>query len=177
MKTKFFLIFMLLIALVSCDQIKELAAVKIHTNLKWNFPISVSSTGIVLKSGNTSSYPFTKTGTVSLNDDEDVAKYIDKIQSVAIDSVDASVLGLSSGQVIQTLAVSINGIGTIMTFTNVTSTSVLNPNVSETLKDQIAEKLKTDHTLTAVVNGSANYAPMTFNVQLEIDATIKADSF
>jgi hypothetical protein len=174
MKTRIILALFATLALVSCDQIKDLFAVKVHATYKWNIPVSSTSVGMALKSAATT-YNFSQTGTMSLEDDEDVAKYVDNIRSITIQTVDASILGLTSGQVINTLTVTITGIGTIMTFTNITSaTSVLDPNISDSVLDQIASKLETDHQLTAIVTGSANYTPA-FNLQMEIDATVKAD--
>jgi hypothetical protein len=174
MKTKVILALFATLALVSCDKIKDLFAVKIDATYKWIIPVT-SSTGIALKSGAASTYTFAQTGTLSLTSDTEVAKYVDNIRSITIQTVDASVLGLTSGQVINTLSVSITGVGTVMTFTNITpATSVLTPNISSSVLDQIASKLETDHQLVATVAGSANYSPA-FSLQMEIDATVKAD--
>jgi hypothetical protein len=174
MKKRIILIVFVATALISCDQIKDLFSKNIDTTLNLTIPVSVTQTAVALKSVEVvTSYPFTKSGTLSLADNEDVADYTDKIKSVNINSIDASVLGLSSGQVIETLTVSVTGVGTIMTLTNITSTSVITPNISTNLLDQIGSKLESDLAITATVTGSTS-SPMTFNLKLALDATIKA---
>lgn len=176
MKAKIVFIVLIATFLVSCDAIKDLFSTDIETTLEMSVPVSVTANPIALKSadGILTSYPFSKTGTLALDENDDAAEYIDRIKEVNINSIDAAVLGLTSGQVIETLTLSVTGIGTILTLSNITSTSVITPNVSQAILDQIGAKLKSDLAITATVAGTSNYAPMNFSLNLEFDTVIKA---
>lgn len=180
MKTKILSLILIAMIFTSCDTVKDWLSTDVDTRLELSVPVNITATGMALKSADATlaTYPFSKTGTLSLNENDDVADYIDKIKEVNISGVDATVLGLSSGQVIQTLTVSVNGVGTILTLTNVSSTSgKIIPNVPQATLDQIGSKLETDLSLTITVAGTTNYSPMNFSVELGMDALVKAGLF
>lgn len=180
MKTKIFFVILMAAVLTSCDNIKDLFTTDVETTLELSVPVSVttSGTGMALKSADgTAAYAFTKTGTLSLDDNDDVADYIDKVKEVNVSAIDASVLGLSAGQTIQTMTVSVNSVGTILTLTNITSSSIITPNISETLLDQIGTQLENDLAITVTVTGTTNVAPMNFTLELAFDALVKAGLF
>ncbi|MBN1822065.1 MAG: hypothetical protein JXR31_00910 [Prolixibacteraceae bacterium] len=172
MKSRILVSLLMILAITACD---DLLTVKIDTTLETTLPVVVSPDGLAIKSTSADSYTFTKTGTLALDENDDVVDYLDKIKSITIENIDAQVFGLGSGEVIESLSLSVTGVGTIVTITNITSTSgPLNPSISQSDLDLIGSKLKTDQQITATVNGTSNYAPMSFNLELAFDAVIKA---
>ncbi|NQU87140.1 MAG: hypothetical protein HQ541_15400, partial [Mariniphaga sp.] len=87
----------------------------------------------------------------------------------------ASILGLAPGQVIESVIVTVSGVGEIINLSDITAASgTLSPNISQALLDQIGAKLKADQSITATISGSSNYAPMSFNLRLAFDAIVSA---
>jgi hypothetical protein len=180
MKTKFLLLILISTILSSCDTVKDWFSTDVDTRLEIIVPVSVTPTGMALKSANAteSTYAFSKTGTIALDENDDVADYIDKIKEVNVNGVDATVLGLSAGQIIQTLTVSVDSVGTILTLSNITSASgKLTPGVPQATLDQIGTELENDLSITVTVAGTTNYAPMNFTIELGMDALVKAGLF
>lgn len=171
MKSRILLAILIMIVLVSCD---ELLSLTIDTELTMDLPISVTESTALLKSGSTSSYTFSKSDTIYLNDDDDVADHIEKIKSVSVKDVDVSIFNLSEGEVIETLEVIIPGVGTLLTINNITESGVITPTIEQEVLENAGQKILDDLQLSATVNGTSNYAPMQFNVELAFILAVKA---
>ncbi len=178
MNNKILLFLVMVLTLTSCETFKDLFSVKVETTLEKDIPVQVASHGTPLKSAGADSYTFIATGILSLDDNEDLEEYLEKIESISIESVEITIEGLSREQVIESLILSVEGIGTLVELTDITSSSgTQSPEISASLLDQVCEKLETGNQITAKVTGSSNYAPLQFNLRLAIDVVVKAGLF
>lgn len=173
MKNKFFLILVIFFALTACD---DLFQTEISTTLEMSVPVTVSESAVAVKSANLAdTYTFTKSGSLSLTDDEEINDHIDKLKAITLENLEVDIFGLSTGQEIISLTINVTGVGEIASIANVTSASgTFTPNVSSTLLDEVAAILLDDQAITVTINGTSNYAPMSFNVELAFDALVTA---
>ena len=82
---------------------------------------------------------FSSSADLMLEDNTDIEPYLSKIREIDLKSLEVTVSGLTTGQEIYTMSLSVEGIGTICTQTNITSTAnTFTPEVSATLLDQAA---------------------------------------
>lgn len=107
MKNYFFLMAVLAMLLASCEQIKDATAIDIETELNTNIPVSVvEPTAIVVKSTKLEGdvFAFGGSKTLSLADNNSLAKYIDNIREIkASEGSVLSFLGAVAGNEIMTL--------------------------------------------------------------------------
>jgi hypothetical protein len=174
MKTKFSLLIVALLMLSGCDWFKNIADVTLSTNLTMDIPVAVTGTKAAALNTKIAAYNFSVTQDLSLADNEDVEPYLQKIKSVDLKSLVVTVSGLTSGQTINTISLSVTGVGTICTQTNITSTSnTFTPLIDAALLKSAEDKFKSDKKITVTVSGSTNQA-MSFLVNLDFDADIVA---
>jgi hypothetical protein len=178
MKNRILLFMVMVFTLTSCEALKDLFSVEVETTLETDIPVEVLASGNPLKSAGADVYTFSTTGTLTLDENEDLEEYLDVIESITIESVEITVQGLSRDQEIESLTLSVEGIGTLVELTNITSSSgTFTPEISSTLLDQVCASLETEKQITATVTGTSNYAPLQFTVQLSVDVVVKAALF
>jgi hypothetical protein len=172
MKTKLTFFLAALLLLPGCDWFKDLADVKFSTDLVMDIPVTASTTKSYTPE--ISVYSFSVAQDLELGDNTDIEPYLAKIKNIDLKSLVVTVNGLSAGQTINTISLSVTGVGTICTQTNITSTSnSFTPAISSELLDQAAAKLKADKKITVTVAGNTN-VPATFITGLVFDAEITA---
>ena len=178
MKSKLFLIIVVSAFMFSsCETIEDWFRTDIETTLEMSVNVNIPQPAMMLKSGEVAAenYSFSESGNLSLADNPEIEEHIDKLKALTLENLEVSIFGLQSGQVINSLTVSVSGIGTIVTLTNITPGSgTFTPAISETLLEQVANLLLDSHTISATVAGNSNYAPMSFNVELAFDALVEA---
>ena len=171
-------LFILLAAAVfpSCDAIKDLFRTDIETEFEMTIPVVVTETAIATKSGSSvTSYSYNKSHTFSLSENDDLDDYLDRIKEIDLQNLSVEIFGLQAGQEIESLTISASGVGTVVTLNNLTpSSGKLSPTVSQDKLNEVAATLKDNNEVTVTVNGSSNYAPMSFNVNLAMDAIVEA---
>jgi hypothetical protein len=174
MKTKLSLLLVALLLLPGCDWFKNLADVTVSTNLTMSIPVTTNSTKSAAIHTQVTAYTFSETQDLSLADNEDVEPYLEKIKSVDLKSLVVTILGLTSGQTINTISLSVDGVGTICTQTNITSASnIFTPVIDAALLKKAEDKFKSDKKITVTVSGTTNQA-MSFTADLDFEADIVA---
>ena len=112
MKKIYLLSVVFLLMLFSCSLFDNANSVDLDSSLSMDIPIVVNElSAISLKSA--ASFPFSETGYASLAEDEDLSDYLDKIKSIDINSVKVSFYGLQEGQVIESVSLTVSGVGEI----------------------------------------------------------------
>lgn len=168
-----FSVFVLL--LFSCEKIKDASTVDFDTTMSVNIPVNVEAPTASLKKSAELNYSFSESHTESLQDNPDVSEYLNLLKSVDIKDLEIVFSGLQNTQTIETIDISVEGVGTIATITNVTTANLVHsPEISDALLSQVAAKLYSTKQITITVSGSANEAPMTFNVKTNIGAHFTA---
>ena len=138
-------------------------------------PVNVEAPTPSLKKSATLNYSFSESHTGSLQDNPDVSEYLNLLKSVDINELEIVSSGLQDTQTIETIDISVEGVGTIAAITNVTTSNLVHsPEISDALLSQVAAKLYSTKQITITVSGSTNEAPMTFNVKTNIGAHFTA---
>ncbi len=174
MKTRITIIIASLLLLSACNWFKDLGEVTFSTDLTLDLPVVIPPAKSMPLVTPEAPLEFSSSADLMLEDNTDIEPYLSKIREIDLKSLEVTVSGLTTGQEIYTMSLSVEGIGTICTQTNITSTAnTFTPEVSATLLDQAAAKLKNDKKITAVITGSAN-SVMAFTVSLTFDTEVTA---
>lgn len=173
MKKTFIFSFLILI-FWSCNLLEEANTIKLSSKLVMNVPVEVNaSENLNLKS--LASFTFSETGHASLADDEDLVKYLNKIKSIDIKNVRVYFTGIQEEQVIETVVLTVTGVGEFASLSNVTSNNTsYSLEISADKLNQVADYLKNNHEITVILSGTTNSAPMSFTIKTEYDLSIEA---
>lgn len=172
MKKNLALFFTMAILLTGCEWIGGLFTKDISTKLEVDIPVTVNSE----KSTSAVAASYEATETLNLEDNDDLADYVENIRDINLNDVRINVGGLSTGQVVTTLSVSSPpDIGVIASHSNITSTTGLfEPEfVNQDNLYKAADKLLEEGEIEFLVTGNVDGA-LAFLVHLTFDATIKA---
>ena len=174
MKTKLALLFALLLLLPGCDWLNKATEVTISTNLTCDIPIVIGgskSAGLISEVA----APFNGSAVLSLDDNPDIADYLDKIREITLQSVVITVNGLTAGQAVTTVTVEISGVGVLGTQTNISSTSnSFTPAVNANVYGAAEQKLLADQSITVTAYGNATGEPMSFTVNCNFTTDVVA---
>ncbi len=175
--TKLIIVFFLLLSLMGCDKLRELATITINTRLETEFPIVVNESGINLPgalNANNAPIQFSVTEVLKIEENFDLEPYIKKIKGIDLEKLEVTVLGLTQGQSINSVSLDILGIGNVVTLTNITMTNnKYTPNIPDELFDRVASKLLSDKQITATVSGNTS-SPISITLEVAIDAKVLA---
>ncbi|MCK3684644.1 hypothetical protein [Maribellus sp. YY47] len=171
----FTLILIFLIVLSSCDKINETKNVNINTTMSMEIPVSVKAPiSATVKSAQVS-YSFSDSLTQSIEEVEKLTGYLDLMKSMIVEDVYVVFSGLQENQTIERIDFSLDGVGLFATIENVTSATLnQQPEVNKSLLVLIGNVLRANNELKLTVSGTANNAPMTFNVTTYFDLHIVA---
>ncbi len=157
MKIKTVILLAILVTLGGCEWIKNLGNVDFDTDLVLNVLVTSD-----LKKGSetgaeTADFNFTGSAILSLEENEDIEPYIKKLKEIDIEDVKVTFSGLLSGQTINTIALSVTGVGIICTHSNITSaTGTFTPSIDEDMLLKAGKKLLNDESITVVVSGTSS---------------------
>jgi len=166
MKTKMTCFFASLFLLAGCGLIKDAAEVTISAQLSALMQVTVSEAKSAEITAETNASDFSKSQVLYLKDNTELEPYLDKIREIKIKSVMVDIYGLNEGQVVKTLSIDVEGIGTIGTITDITSMNIAyTPVIDQANLVLAGKKLKSDLKITLVVHGVAN-GPMSFNINM-----------
>lgn len=164
------LLFIFVVFLFSCDKIKDANTIDFDTSVTMEVPISVLEKS-------TADFTFSETGYASLYDEPDIYDHLDKIKSIDVENLHVVFYGLDAMTEISTITLSVQGVGEVVTLTNVTSTNAVhNPNISSSVLKKIADQLESTYQITATLSGSSTTAPVWFTVNMEYDVHIEAEA-
>jgi len=174
MKTKLSLLLAILVLLPGCDWFKNATEVTIPTSLTLDIPVVVAVKRAVTADTKIAVYEFSASGDLALANNEDVEPYLEKIRKINLNSLIVTVTGLDAQQTINTISLSVAGVGTICTQTGITAANnSFTPVIDGALLTAAESKFKTDRKITVTVTGSTNMAT-SFMVNLDFDADIVA---
>jgi hypothetical protein len=158
----------------SCDKIKDATTEDFYTTLRMEIPVEVVDTTTTEKSTN-ASYSFSVSQTESLESNEKIQDYLDLLKLIEVTDVDIDFSGLVNEQVIETIELSIENVGTIATIENVSASNPTHhPEINSSVLINIANLLYHEKKLKMTVSGTTNAAPMNFVVDTSFDLHIEA---
>ncbi|MFV0590420.1 MAG: hypothetical protein ACK5M7_03470 [Draconibacterium sp.] len=159
MKQIFFLSFILLIliAFSSCDT-TEVST----TTLSIKVPVAVEDTTSTVTKSEIVGYPFSGSLTDSLTNNE----FLDNLKSLKIEDFYVNFKGIQNNQSIDTINISVEGVGIIATLEDITSSNLApQPEINSSILVLIGNILRAEQQLTVSVSGTTNAAPMNFVVE------------
>jgi hypothetical protein len=174
MKTKITLVLAAVMLLTGCDLFKDAAEITINTNLTADIPVivAVGKSADLISEAN--AVNFSGTAMLSLADNPDIENYLEKIREIDLKSVVITVNGLSAGQTVNSITVTVTGSGDLGTQTNITSTSnSFTPAVNATVYGKAEKALLADQEITITATGTAS-GPMTFTVRCNFTTAVVA---
>lgn len=155
MKTKLTFFLATMILLGGCSLIKDAAVITIDTDLTSSVTVTVvgdKSAGLI----EIGDLPFTVSMDLRLDENTDIEPYLEKIREIGLNSLDVTINGLASNQVISTISLDVTGVGNICTQTNVRAeNNSFTPVVSQVTFDKVAAKLTDDLKITYTIHGLA----------------------
>ena len=174
-KRTFFTIIIASILLFSgCEKIKELMTFTIKTQFETEFPVVVTEFGVKSSEGTSAGAPiqFNVTETIKIEDNFDLEPYINKIKEINLDTLVVTVTGLTQGQTINSVSLDAEGIGNIITLSNITMTNnKFTPDIPKSKFDSVASKLLNEKQITATVSGNRS-GPLSVTLGISIDARV-----
>jgi hypothetical protein len=174
MKIKTAILLAILVALGGCDWIRDLSKVELETDLIVNVPL----TSVGKKSAETGNtvqdVSFTGSAVLSLDENEDISPYLEKLREIDLQTVTVTINGLTSFQTITTVSLSVPGVGTICTHANITSTTgAFNPQIDAAKLKKAGEKLMDELSITVTVSGTST-TPITNIANIIFGAKVTA---
>ena len=172
MKTKITLFLAAVMLLTGCDLFKKAAELTITTNLTADIPVVVAVGKSADLFSEANAVNFSGSSTLSLAGNPDLEDYLEKIREVDLKSVVITVNGLSAGQIINSITVSVSGSGELGTQTNISSASnSFTPAVNASVYSKAEADLLADQEITVTATGSAS-GPMIFTVHLNFTSDV-----
>ena len=176
MKTKATILLAVLVSLGGCEWIRDLSKVELETDLIVNVPI----TSVGKKSAETGTsvqdVSFTGSAVLSLDENDDVSPYLEKLREIDLQTVTVTINGLTPGQTITAVSLSVPVVGTICTHTNITSaTGAFNPQIDAAKLQKAGDILMDELSITVTVSGTsttpiANIANIIFGAKVTAGA-------
>jgi hypothetical protein len=161
----------------SCSLIKDAATVTIDTNLLVDVPVALTTVKSAQLDAQATSYPFSANATLDMAENDDVSDYLKKIKSIDINSVTVTITGLQAEQVIESLTLTVTGVGEVFTQTNITSeNNTFSPEISSDIIGKVEAKLESDKKITMTVSGLVNVPVISFLNGFDYGVTIKANA-
>ena len=176
MKKLLLLLFIAPALLFSCDKIDEANTVDFDTTVSMEIPVSVAAPTAIVQKSAEADHPFSESKTYSLSSNADIKDYLNKLQSIDIEDFAIMFTGLGEGEVINKLDISVPDVGILVTFTNVSNadTSPTPSAIFYPIIQQAGNKLNATKSLTIMVSGTTNTAPMDFSVNMDFDLHVEA---
>ncbi|GEM_PF-858198 len=176
MKIKLLSIIALVLALTSCNKIKDATTLTINTKLQQSMVIDQAYWLTGMKSADLlatgTPINFSKTQDLTLDANIDLASYTSRIKQINLSSVVVTVTGIAADQTINSVKLNVAGVGDIFTQTNITSVNnTFTPAVTTATLDAIEAKLTADRKITLTVSGSATTS-MTLTIGISIDSSV-----
>lgn len=163
MRRFFFLLSILyaLTGLSSCDT-TEVST----TTLSVKVAVEVTDTISVATNSETASYIFSQSLTESLEENQNVNLDPNSLKSMNVEDFFVKFIGIQNNQSIDTVKVSVEGVGPITTLENIASSILAKqPELNSSILVQIGNILRSEQQLTVSVSGTTRNAPMSFVVE------------
>lgn len=177
-----FLLSVSVLALASCEKIKDLAAVDVDTNLNVDIPLEVKAASVSLKSQalDGTIYDLSGAAEIDLQNNNDVKNYVEGIRNMSTDNPLFEASGLSGENVLYEVKVTAQITGSSTSYTVIEVDEINAQNQSGQVK--YLNDLMTDWTtegfdkiVTFSVSGKSNFDPKSSNakLKLKIPATVR----
>jgi hypothetical protein len=162
--TKFSLIAALLFLTYSCD---DLLSVDFDATFSTDMEIDIAET-------KSDGYAFSDSKKLSIKDDAEVEKHINKIKKLKVTQVDCTLTGIPAGQSITEFNVKVDELNMTVTMNNLVENSTFSLPVTDALLDALSDYLKENHETNITVYGTSSYAPMKLGVKLTFYSNVSA---
>lgn len=157
MKINVIILLAILLTFGGCEWIKSLGEVDFDTDLIVNVPVTTAGKKSASADPAMQDVSFMGTATLSLEENEDISPYLKKLREIDLQTIEVTINGLVTGQTIINVELSVSGVGTICTQSNITSAnSTFNPKINIDNLGKAAKKLKEDQSIMLTVSGTAN---------------------
>lgn len=145
----------LILIFSSCDELKKLTDVTFEdVEFSADVPVATIQTAKG-EASDVDGYPFGGTFPLYLNSEEEIAEYIDLVQSIQLTGYTMKPVGLSTENVIHLMTIMVNDVQ-MFSAADITSTSEFDESsVSQAAIDEFTESLKNDKMVTFSVAGTA----------------------
>lgn len=174
MKIKAAIFLAILVAFGGCDWIRSLGEVDFDTDLTVNVPVASLGKKSAETGNAIQDVSFTGAALLSLDENEDISPYIEKLREIDLQDVTVTITGLAAGQTISSITLSVNGIGTIATHSNITSTTgPFLPQIDAAKLQDAGEKLVDDLSIMVTVSGTST-TPIANIVNIVFGAKVTA---
>lgn len=157
--------------------IKDLAEVDIDTHFLVSVLVRSTSTKSLPAEQALSDVGFSGTAILSLQTNEDLSQYLDKLRSIDFKSLEVTVYGLDSEQKIVSVSISVAGVGTICTAGNITAAgNTVKPEVDSAKLKNAAKKLLDDRQIEITISGTSSKPIQASGlfIELDFDSVVKA---
>ncbi len=112
------------------------------------------------------SYAFSQSRTESLEENQNVNVNLNSLKSMNVEDFYVKFIGIQNNQSIDTVKVSVEGVGPITTLEDIASSMLAKqPEINSSILVQIGNILKSEQQLTVSVSGITTNAPMSFVVE------------
>jgi hypothetical protein len=176
MKTRLSYFLFLIPLFAGCNLLEDATKITISTELNADIPVvaALSGTKSMDLTANANAVSFSKTQDLTLASNADIEPYLSKIKEINLNSLLVTVSGLTGSQVINTVSLTVAGVGNIFTQNNITMTNnSFTPEISAGTFDLVAAKLSNDLQITLTVSGTTSEA-MTFTISLSFESDVIA---
>ncbi|MCE4565605.1 hypothetical protein INQ51_14895 [Maribellus sp. CM-23] len=147
------------------------------TTLSVKVPVEVTDTTSTATKSEQAGYSFSQSLTESLEEDENVNEFLGDLKSLKVEDFYVKFSGLQSSQSIDSIDISIEGIGVIATLENIASSNPpQQPEINSSILVLIGNILRSEQELTVLVSGTTNSAPMNFVVETYFVLKIETNS-
>ena len=173
MKTKISLLLLVLITSFSCSELDKLTEFNVTEDFSTSVGVSIADNAGLEASVNESS-------TIDIAENEDIKDNLDLIESVTINALTYEISNFSGtdGATITEASISFGDISISVADINLgeadTNNTVFTISDSDKIGN-IANVLKSNNQLTVTVTGTISSTPASFDVVVNLDATVKID--
>lgn len=174
MKTKITILFLALVTVFSCDELDKLTEFDVTEDFDTSVNVSIDdNNGGMEASVNQSS-------TINIADNQDVKDNLDLIESVTINELTYQIANFDGPEGATITEASINFADVSISVADINLGEADANNTVFTISDSgkignIANILKNNNELTVTVTGTISSTPASFDVVVNLDATIKID--
>lgn len=174
MKTKISILLLALVTVLSCDELDKLTEFDVTEDFR-------TSVSIVLEDNNGGmASSLNESSTIDIASNQDIKDNLDLIESITINTLTYEISNFTGASGTTITQASINFADQSIAVDDINLSEADSNNTLFTISDSdkignIATYLKTNNVLTVTVSGTVSNTPASFDVIVDLDATVKID--
>lgn len=174
MKTKISILLLALVTVLSCDELDKLTEFDVTEDFR-------TSVSIVLEDNNGGmASSLNESSTIDIASNQDIKDNLDLIESITINALTYEISNFTGASGTTITQASINFADQSIAVDDINLSEADSNNTLFTISDSdkignIATYLKTNNVLTVTVSGTVSNTPASFDVIVDLDATVKID--